>query len=323
MIAVPAYVRRSRGVNTQLRRVPSTRALGLVLLLGAQLAVGAAAIFARYALAAAQPLAVAALRLVLAAAILLLISALTRTLRSGMSRTSGITLIFAGIFLAIHFAAWIWSLEYTTIAISTLLVCTTPLWTSLYDAVVLKRNLPPAVWIAYTGGALGLWLVVGVAGSAPPVAGHQLLGAALALCGSLGIGAYFILVRTVRAKLGTTAIVTRTYGWAAIALVIGALAARQPPPAMHATAAWLGIIAMALISQLLGHTAMNASLRWFSPSAVAMATLLEPIFAALLAAAIFGERLTAQALAGGGVLLVAIAVVLIYESPPTPELKLD
>ncbi|MBV8726350.1 MAG: DMT family transporter [Candidatus Eremiobacteraeota bacterium] len=323
MIAAQAYVRRCHDVNLQLSRVPSSRALGYSLLLGAQLAVGAAAIFARYALAAAQPLAVAALRLLLAALILVGISAASGALRENVNRSARLVLIVAGIALAIHFATWIASLEYTTIAVSTLLVCTTPIWTSLYDAVVLKRRLPPAVWFAYCGGAVGLWLVVGGAGSTPPITGHQVFGAGLALAGSLAIGAYFILVRTVRAALATTTIVTWTYSWAAIALTIGALVTRQPAPPLHATGAWLGILAMALISQLLGHTAMNASLRWFSPSAIAMATLLEPIFAALLAAAIFAERLTAQAISGGIILLGAIAVVLFYESPPTPELKLD
>ena len=294
-----------------------------MLLLGAQLAVGAAAIFARYALGAAQPLAVSALRLLVAAAVLIAVSAATRTLRIAMGATAGRILIVAGIFLALHFATWIWSLEYATIAVSTLLVCTTPIWTSLYDAAFLKRRLPAAVWCAYLVGGAGLWLIVGNAASAPPVSGHQLLGVGLALAGSLAIGGYFILVRSVRALLPTTAIVTRTYGWAAAALALAALATRQPAPPLHATSAWLGILAMALVSQLLGHTAMNASLRWFSPSAIAMATLLEPIVAAVLSATIFGERLTAQAVSGGVILLGAIAVVLIYESPPTPELKLD
>ena len=290
---------------------------------GAQLAVGAAAIFARYALTAGQPLAVAALRLILAAAVLIAISALTRNAGPRLSRSARTILMLAGIALAIHFATWIWSLEYTTIAISTLLVCTTPIWTSLYDAAVLRKKLPTAVWVAYGFGAIGLLLVVGIGGSAPPIGGHQLLGGVLALCGSVAIGAYFVLVRLVRSSLTTTRIVTRTYGWAALGLTFGALAARQPPPPLHAQTAWLGILAMALVSQLLGHTALNASLRWFSPSAIAMATLLEPIFAALLAAAIFGERLTLQAAGGGMILLCAIGVVLIYESPPTPELKLD
>ncbi len=63
---------------------------------------------------------------------------------------------------------------------------------------------------------------------------------------------------------------------------------------------------MALISQLLGHTALNAALRWFSASAVAFTTLLEPVTAGVLAFFVFGERLTPTALAGGFLVLIAI-----------------
>ena len=101
---------------------------------------------------------------------------------------------------------------------------------------------------------------------------------------------------------------TQTYTWAAIALIVAAAAAHQRPPAVNNAAAWGGIIAMALISQLLGHTAMNSALRWFSASAVAFTTLVEPVVAALLALAIFGERLGVVAVGGGLLVLGAIAV---------------
>lgn len=303
--------------------MPPSRALGFSSLLGAQVAIGAAAIFARFALSGAEPLAVAALRLILAALLLFVLFAVGRHNRPPLNATRRTILLFAGVALAIHFGTWIWSLKYTTVAISTLLVCTTPIWTSLYDAAILRRRLPPSVWLAYAAGAAGIWLVVGFGGSPPPILGHQFLGAVLALAGSFAIGAYFVLVREVRAAMTTTRIVTHTYGWAALFLTLAAIVARQPPPPLQAHAAWLGILAMALISQLLGHTALNASLRWFSPSAIAMTTLLEPVFAALLAAAIFGERLSSLMVAGGIILLVAIGVVLMYETPPAPELKLD
>jgi drug/metabolite transporter (DMT)-like permease len=93
-------------------------------------------------------------------------------------------------------------------------------------------------------------------------------------------------------------------------LVLLALIARQPPPALHAYAAWGGILAMALISQLLGHTGMNAALRWFSPTAVSFSTLLEPVFAAALALVLFGETLSAPAVIGGAVLLGSIGTIL-------------
>ena len=219
-------------------------------------------------------------------------------------------LAFAGLALAAHFAGWIASLEYTTVAISTLFVATTPIFTACYDAVVLRRGLSLRSILAFAGGAAGLAMVVAFNHTAPPHAGYEWLGIALATGGSIAIAAYFILVREVRDALGTRTIVTHTYTWAALALIAAAAFARQAPPAIDAYAAWGGIVAMALISQLLGHTALNASLRWFSPSAISFSTLLEPITAAILALIIFHEALSPLSLAGGVVLLASIAVFL-------------
>jgi drug/metabolite transporter (DMT)-like permease len=295
-------------------------AWGPYLILGsAQLAVGAAAIFARFALAAAGALAVAAGRLTIAAALLWAIALWSRgslgerKSATRVQRRWGLPL--AGIALAIHFGTWIWSLQYTSVAISTLLVATTPVWTALYDAVFARRALGIAAWGAMAAGAGGLILVVGSSRTAPPVPGHELLGAGLALCGAIAIGGYFIIVRGVRHDYGTRYIVTATYSWAAAVLLLAAIAARQPPPPAADTAAWGGIAAMALISQLWGHTAMNAALRWFSPNAVAMSTLVEPIVAALLAFAIFGEALGPSTVAGAALILTSIAVFLRVAPP--------
>lgn len=270
---------------------------------------GAAAIFARYALAGAPPLAVAAARLCIAAAILLIVALLHRS-SNVTTRSQRLVLWCAGVALAMHFGTWIASLEYTTVAISTLLVSVTPLWTALYDALVRGRRYPAIVPIAFVAGIAGLILVTSGHHAAPPQPGHSALGAILALAGSAAFAAYLLLVREVRADVTTRAIVTNTYTAAAIVLVAAAAAAHQAPPGPHAYAAWGGIVAMALISQLLGHTGMNAALRWFSPGAVSFSTLLEPIFAAALALVLFGETLSGLAVAGTCLLLAAIGVVL-------------
>lgn len=289
----------------------------------AQVAVGAAAIFARFALDGASPLAVAASRLVIASLALALIAALRgrgAPLKAPVPRRDAAIFVAAGVALAVHFAGWIWSLEYTSVAVSTLLVTTTPIWTAVYDALVHDRRLSATAWGALVAGLAGLVLIVGLSRTRPPVPGHELLGGVLALVGAVAIGAYFLLVREVRDAYGTRAIVTRTYSTAAIVLVIAAACAHQAPPAAGNLHAWAGILAMALVSQLLGHTALNASLRWFSPSAVAFTTLLEPVFAAVLAYFAFGERLTPAALAGGVVLLAAIGVFL-REETVLPEVN--
>ena len=67
---------------------------------------------------------------------------------------------------------------------------------------------------------------------------------------------------------------------------------------------------MALVSQGLGHTALNAALRDFTPSVIALATLLEPPIAALLAAALFREALSWQIAVGGVLILAAVGITL-------------
>ncbi len=299
-----------------------SRDLPYFFLFGAQLAVGAAALFARLALHGAGPLAVSAGRLLLAALVMLL---LTRPAKIG--RRAELAFALAGAILALHFATWIGSLRYTSVAISTLLVCTVPLWTELYDCAS-ERRLPAPAYFVSLALALGGVATISAEHAAPaPVPGHALLGGALALLGSVAMGAYLIIVRNVGAQpahgrpLPTRQIVARTYAWAALALVLLAAAARQPPPSASDTSAWLGIAAMALISQLLGHTGLNAALRTFSPSTVGFATLLEPVIAALLAALFLNEPLTLLTVAGGSLVLLAVAVTLRYA--PSRELSIE
>ena len=84
----------------------------------------------------------------------------------------------------------------------------------------------------------------------------------------------------------------------------------EPLPAdfMQSLAAELGIAETAFVTPTARPDTFG--LRWFSPSAVSFATVLEPVFAAVLALAIFHEALSPPAIAGAAILLAAIAVVL-------------
>jgi drug/metabolite transporter (DMT)-like permease len=284
-------------------------------LLGAQAAIGAAAIFARYALLGAGPLAVAALRLAIAVLPLLAVAAIMHPrLRIGTRRE--LAFAIAGLLLAAHFATWFASLLYTSVAISVLLVTTTPLWTSLYESLA-TRTLPTrARLVAFGFATFGVTLIALQHAAPAPISGHALTGALLAIAGAVALALYFIIVSAVGSApktgspLPTSAIVARTNAWAAVALLVAAAVAHQPPPVWVDTRAWGGILALALVSQLLGHTAMNAALRNFAPSIVALTTLLEPPIAAALAALVFGEGLPLQTLAGGFAVLIGVGLVL-------------
>lgn len=292
----------------------------------AQLAIAAATILGRYALQGASPTVVAALRMAFASLPLLALALVQRERRLPW-RVEAV-LAVAGAVLAAHFIIWLASLQYASIAVSTLLVCSSPLWNSLYDIVVLRR-MPPALFIAgLVASLLGLGLVVqGHATSVtPPVPGHPGWGAALAIAGAMLMSLYLGLVEhvgtTARTRgfvCSTRSVVTRTFTWAALDLLALIALRDEPLPSAEATHAWAGIIGMAVFSQLVGHTLMNSAVRTFAASLVALAQLLIPVFAAGLAALIFQEHLTARMCVGSLLILAGFATALQGNDSPAVE----
>lgn len=262
----------------------------------------------------AGPLVVSALRLATAAAVICALALALgryRTRDAASERRLGI----AGLVLALHFATWISSLRFASVAISTLLVCSAPIWTEAY-AVLRARRARPEVIVSIVTALAGVGIVVGL-----PSGENTPLGLGLAIAGAWAWAAYLILVRGVDRSYDTLAIVGRTYPIAAVLLGVAAVVAGQPPPPLHDAVAWGGIIAMALVSQLFGHTALNVAVRALSPTFVATTTLLEPLIAALLAAILFKERLAPSALVGAIVILGAIALAIRAEDHPAESVE--
>lgn len=289
----------------------------LVLALGV-LAASAASIFIRFAQEYAPSLVIAAWRLTLAT-VLLAPLALTRRqkeLRSLTRLELGLALL-SGIFLALHFAAWITSLAYTTVASSVVLVDTAPLWVALFAPLTLGEHISRPVkigmWLAFTGGvlvALSDACVWGVSGLACPplgefVQGRAFIGDLLALAGALAAAAYLIIGRRVRAHLSLLSYIFVVYGAAAVALIIAMLAAGQPPLG-YPPVAYLWFLALALFPQLLGHTSYNWALGYLPAAYVSITLLGEPIGSTLLAMIFLGEVPSGLKVLGGALALAGI-----------------
>ncbi|MDE2572976.1 MAG: DMT family transporter, partial [bacterium] len=192
---------------------------------------------------------------------------------------------------------------------STLLVSTTPVWTGIYGALSGVDRPRHSFWGWLAVAGIGVWLVVGSDRAPVPAPGHDLLGWLMAAGGAMAIGAYFLLVRPIRSRLEARAVVTWTYPAAALAMIVGLTASHQQAWGFSQHA-WLGIIGMALIPQLIGHTGLNVSLRHFSASTVSFSVLLEPAITAVLAVIFLREPLAAGQIVGGAALLAALAMVL-------------
>jgi drug/metabolite transporter (DMT)-like permease len=271
------------------------------------LAVSSAAILVRFAQRDAPSLAIAAWRLGLAAALLIPIAAIRHAvaLRS-LSARDRVELLLAGTCLAAHFAAWIASLEHTSVARSVVLVSTTPVWVALLSPAVLHERVPRVAWWGLGLALAGAAAMTGARAAGGARASNQLGGDALALAGAVAMAGVLLVGRRLRRRLPLLAHVAAVYG-AAAALLLGAAAATGAVAAPLPARAWGWIALLALVPQLTGHTLLNWAVRCAPAAFVSVALLGEPVGAALLAAAVLGETPTAREALGATLVLAGIA----------------
>jgi drug/metabolite transporter (DMT)-like permease len=123
-------------------------------------------------------------------------------------------------------------------------------------------------------------------------------------------GLYTLAGGKARQSMTTGTYTTLCYGMCAALVAVLALLGRQPLVGFEA-AGWLGILAITVCAQLVGHTAFNHLLATMSPLLVSMIILLEIPGAALLAAVFLHETLPAGTYAGLGLILAGLAVVVL------------
>jgi drug/metabolite transporter (DMT)-like permease len=270
----------------------------------AVLCISAGSIFIRFA--EAPPLAAAFYRIALATlAIAPFAAAPAARAWPLLSSRRRLAVIASGLALGLHFATWIASLSYTSVAVSVLLVNTAPLFTLAFSRLVLGETATPAVAAAMALALAGAALIAAAdwSGSAA-----SLRGAGLALAGAVTLSAYHVIGRGLRDALPLRAYILCVWAGAAatlLALVAVAGVALGGYPAR--TYAWL--LALALLPTVAGHGLVNLSLRSMPATTVGLFLLGEPVAASALAYAIFGERIAALTMAGGALVVAALAVV--------------
>jgi drug/metabolite transporter (DMT)-like permease len=288
--------------------------LGLV---AAILAVSTASIFIRFAQAEAPSLVIAALRLSFATLMLAPV-AWTRHHEELKNLTRReITLgVISGLFLTAHFATWISSLEYTSVASSAVFVATGPLWVALLSPLLLNEHLTRTAVIGLTLALIG-GTVVGLSDACivqngleclelgQILQGRAMWGNFLALAGAWAVTGYLIIGRKLRAKMSLVPYIFLVYGISAIGLILVMLAAGQSPLGLPAQT-YLWIFLLALIPQIIGHSTFNWALAYLPAALVAVTTLREPGGSAILAFFLLQETPSALMIAGGVLILFGI-----------------
>jgi drug/metabolite transporter (DMT)-like permease len=276
------------------------RATAFLVLGIALLAVSNGAIFAR--LADAAPLAIAAWRVGLASLVVIPIAILAPSLgRPGVAPLA--LAAGAGALLALHFAAWIASLDHTTIARSVLLVSTSPIWVALFQFLAGRgppsRSTVAALVLALAGAAI---VSGGGAGGR-----SALTGDLLALAGGIAMAGYLLLSREAQAALSFRSYLGIAYGVAAAILWVAVLLTQTRATGFDSTT-WWALGGMAVISQLIGHRGYNWSLRHLNPLFVSVVSVGEPVLASLLGWWLLAEALDWHTGTGGLLILAGIAL---------------
>lgn len=212
----------------------------------------------------------------------------------------------AALLLSLHFALWFESLRHTSVAASSVLVTTTPLWLGGIERLRgrrLGRGMGVALVLGVGGAAL-----IGLAGSAEGAPGADpLLGKALALAAALAIALYLMVGQRLRQHLSWGAYVLPLFGL--VAVFCGVYAHLRGAPLVGLPAeTYLVCLAMAVGPQIAGHGAVNYAVRFVSPLRLGLLSLLEPVGASLLAFLIWTEVPPALGLAGMLLTLASVAL---------------
>ena len=273
------------------------------------LGVGAAsisAILVRYA-DGADPLAMAFWRCVAGAAALTPFA--TRGLRAGGRSALGAPAV-AGIFLALHFATWMTSVNLTTVAASVLLVSTTPIFVAVAALVLYKERLPSLAWTGIflaTGGAAA------VGGGS--LGGSSLDGNLLAVAGAATAGGYVMAGEVARRTQGILEYAVVTYSVSGAVLLVVCLA-RDVALAGYPAGTWWAIAGLVVGPQLLGHTLINLVLSDIDATTVSVSIMAEPVIATALAWMLFDEVPTWLLYPGGVAILAGIYMVSVARRKP-------
>ncbi len=290
------------------------------------LASSSGAIFVRYAQGEAPSLVIAAWRLGLGTLIMAPFAlGGHRKLLEQMTRRQLELILLSGFFLAGHFACWITSLNYTTVASSAVLVSMSPLLVALISTFILKEPLPGVAWVG---------LVIAIAGSGLVAFGEgmisagnstlvdapshfsetRLLGNLLALGGAVFIAGYLSIGRKLRASIPLPPYAFTVFGTAALILLAAALLNHESLTG-YSSSVYLWFLLLGLIPQTLGHAGFNWALKYLPASVVSISLLGEPIGSTILALILLGETPAPFEIMGGVLILAGIYLAASRQKP--------
>jgi len=273
----------------------------------AVLAVSFAAIFIR--LSNAHPISIAFYRMFFSTLTLLFFIPYYKDEIKSLNKKDWLVLLSAGIFLAVHFASWISSLNYTSVASSVVLVTAHPLVVSWISGWHLDEKTSKKAYLAIIVALFGVFVMTYSDYSVTPTA---LFGDFLAIIGMFAVAAYIIRGREMRKRMSVVPYSFIVYGFSTVFLAIFSIGFSTSfkiyPPREY-----LLFLALALIPTMFGHTLYNWALKYVRAKVVSISLLGEPIGSSILAFFILSEIPPYLTIIGAAITLFGIYLSVKYD----------
>ncbi|MBV5341144.1 MAG: DMT family transporter [Deltaproteobacteria bacterium] len=202
----------------------------------------------------------------------------------------------SGLCLALHFVTWFTSLRYTSVASSVVLVTTQPVFVVIGSWIFFKERISR---LAMMGGALALCGSVIIGAADFQIGRDALIGDLLALSAAVLVSGYLLIGRRLRGGVSLPVYTFYTYGSSALVLILASLAT-STPFAPYPPRDWIIFLALALVCTVVGHTIFNWVLRYVQASVVSVSVLGEPLGAILWASVFLREYPTLRQTVGAG-----------------------
>ncbi len=211
---------------------------------------------------------------------------------------------------------FIHGIDATTAAVTSLILATSPIFVALLGVVLRIERIPPLAWAGIAVSCAGLYLVIVLRDGGPRLSGKSLGGDALLLLGTMLWAACTVLAKPFLHRMSPLKFSTLTVGIGAAAYV--GLAWRKMAAVRFATVslpAWGGLVFSAVFALVVGYIAWYSSVRRVGNARTAVYNNLPPIFAAVFAAMILGERMRPVQAAGAVIVLLGVGLTRVRRRP--------
>jgi DME family drug/metabolite transporter len=227
-------------------------------------------------------------------------------------------LVVSGAGLGAYQALYFVGVQDVGVSVSTLIsLGLAPIVLTIYAAAQRRAWPAPSAAVTVVCAVAGLALVTRGAGAHHDTAPHPLIGILASIASGLGYAFVTVVNRRLVAGGDALALTAVTSGIGALVLLPFAIPAGMALPASITANGWL--IYIGILPTVVAYWLFYSGLRSTPMEVAGVLTLLEPLTAALLAAAVIGESLTLAGWLGAGLLLAAITALYHPTRAVTPE----